>query len=137
MSTEIVVPFALATDGAIQTTGDPNVQAQQHLTCLLSTSPGERVMVATYGVPVKGTVFLPDDDIAVSQLQGQIQAAIATWEPNITVNTVTVAGTGDPEDPTAIDVDWSINQVQTGTASGLQTATILIGGAVIDGGVLQ
>jgi uncharacterized protein len=137
MSTEAVVPFALASDGSIQATSDPNAQSQQHLTSLLSTAPTERVMVPTYGVPVKSTVFAPDDEIAVNQLQKQIQAAIATWEPNLSVNSVSVVGAGDANDPANISVDWSINAIQNANSRGVLTATILVGGLVVEGGNTQ
>jgi phage baseplate assembly protein W len=129
----MVLPFQLAPDGGIAVTTDPNRQAAQHIEAILCTSPGERVMVPTYGVPVKGAVFMPDDQIATAQIAQQITSAMATYEPNITVEAVNVSDTvGDPAGSGTIDLDWSIKNIQTGNASGVQTATILIGGRVVN-----
>lgn len=137
MSDEILMPFQLATDGSIAQTSDPNVQSGQHLESLLATAPTERVMQPTYGVPIKSTVFLPDDDIAVTQLEGQIEAALATFEPNITVNAISITDSGDPYDPANITVDWSVKNIQNSNSQGVLTATILVGGQVIEGGIAQ
>jgi phage baseplate assembly protein W len=132
MSTEMVVPFQLSPDGSIATTQDPNRQNGQHIKAILATSPGERVMLPGYGVPLKGTVFLPDDEIAVSQLTEEIISAMAAYEPNIIVTAVNVSDqVGDPMGSGTIDLDWSVKQLQTGNSSGTMTATVLVGGKVV------
>lgn len=132
MSTEMVVPFQLAPDGSIATTTDPNHQNGMHIRALISTAPGERVMVPSYGVPVKGAVFLPDDQLVVSQITEQITSAMAAYEPNIIVEAVNVsAQVGDPTGSGTIDVDWSARQIQTGNSNGVMTATVLVGGKVV------
>ena len=40
MSTELLTPFGLDVGGQIAVTTDPNVQAQQHVNSLISTTPG-------------------------------------------------------------------------------------------------
>ena len=136
MSNEILQPFQLAPNGGIAMTTDPNVQATQHIMSLLATSPTERVMVPSYGTGVKDSVFAPDDDIVGFSLRSDIRSAMEQFEPNIVINDIRVVSTGDPEDPAQVDMDWSLNHIQTGSASGIQTASILIGGEVLVNGVV-
>lgn len=136
MSTEMIVPFALAPDGSIAVTTDPNVQTQQHIECLIATSPGERMMLPTYGVPLANTVFAANDDIAVANLTHQITAAMATWEPSVNiVNIGVVDQPGEPSGSAGIQVDWTSPVIQQSASSGVQTATILVGGSVIGTGI--
>jgi phage baseplate assembly protein W len=136
MTNEILQPFQLNSAGGIAMTSDPNVQAQQHIVSLISTSPTERVMLPSYGTGVKGAVFSPGSQFVTGMLQQEISRAMEVFEPNITVNSINVVSTGDPEDPAQVTMDWSINNIQTGNSSGLQTATILVGGTVVQNGTI-
>lgn len=136
MTTEMVHPFQLAPDGSIAVTQDPSAQAEQHLECLISTMPGERVMLPTYGASAREDIFLPNDETVVAQLRGQIQQAITKWEPNIEVSSVDIVDTGDPTNPALIAVDWQPRSPLSSSPSGAQTATILVGGGVIESGVV-
>ena len=136
MSTEILQPFGLAPDGSIAVTTDANQQAGQHVESLVATGPGERVMIPTYGVPLRSTVFAPDDDVAVAILQQKVQSALATWEPSITINSINVVDLpGDPTGTAGIQLDWSQNAPLNSSANGVLTATILVGGTVVGTGV--
>jgi uncharacterized protein len=136
MSTEIVVPFGLAPDGSIATTTDPNAQVQQHIEALIATSAGERVMLPTYGVGVANVVFAPNDDIVVADLSNRINAAMATWEPTVNiVNIGIVEIPGDPAGSAGVEIDWTSTAVQQSASSGVQTATILVGGTVVGTGI--
>lgn len=136
MSVEMIIPFQLAPDGSIAVTTDPNRQAQQHVDALVSTNPGERVMLPGYGVPVRDSVFSPDDETAVNNLANEITEAFAKWEPNITIDAVDFQTTpGQPDGFCTIELDWSIKQIQNATSSGVLSATILIGGTVISSGI--
>lgn len=132
MSVEILMPFGLAPDGSIAVTYNPNIQAQQHLESLVGTSPGERLMLPTYGIPLKDAVFAPNEQSMVGVLTTQINNAVANWEPNIAVNAVNVSdAVGDGSGQGTIDLDWSIRSIQNPSSSGVLTATILVGGTVV------
>ena len=136
MSIEIQQPFTLSPSGTIDTITDPNLQTEQHIKSLTATGPGERVMLPTYGVPLRDAVFAPDDLVVAAQLSNQISNAMATWEPSVTVNDVSVVDQpGDPSGSAAIQLDWSLTNQQSPTSSGVQTATILIGGQVVGTGL--
>jgi phage baseplate assembly protein W len=135
MSSEIQVPFALDRSGAIAATTDPNVQAQQHVDSLISTTPGERVMKPTYGVDLTGMVFAPNTSELSAMIMLNVRRAFSAWEPGIQLDNVSPVPPRQ-SDPLAgsvqINVDWSIpGQTDSTTQSGVTLATILPGGSVI------
>jgi phage baseplate assembly protein W len=140
MPTEILYPFALNTDGSIAITADPNAQINQHIESLVSTQPGERVMLPAYGVNTFGQLFAPDDNVATAALLNDVTAAMQTWEPNVNVANIvsaSVPGSFYPGGTTGIQIDWSPVAVQSPAAAGTITATILVGGDVIEDAVTQ
>src|ERR1700691_601284 len=127
---EIIYPFALNSDGSVATTTDPNVQINQHIQSLVSTQPGERVMLPLYGVNTFRQLFAPDGDIATSVLVNEVTTAMQTWEPNVNVVdivAVPVAGSQYPGGTAAVEVNWSPVAVQSLAAAGVISATILVG----------
>lgn len=132
MSSEIVVPFSLDGNGSVNATTDANLQINQHLKSLVATGPGERVMLPTYGVPLRNTIFAPYDNLQATMLQAQISNALGTWEPNIDISGVQITPTGGaPSGEVGVNVNW-IPRAPTGSGTGIQTAVILVGGTVVE-----
>lgn len=71
-----------------QKTGIDQIKAD--LLQLLLTNPGERVMLPTYGTPLRTLIFEPSDTILEVRAQQMIADAILTWEPRIVVSDITV-----------------------------------------------
>lgn len=135
MSNEILTPFQLTPSGAIAVTTDPGVQAEQHVTSLVSTTPGERVMLPSYGVALAALVFAPNDPVVVGTIQQDVTQALAQWEPSIIVNSVSPAAGQDPTTGMAmVNVDFQSGAVPGAPGAGVRTATILVGGSVIADG---
>lgn len=134
MSTELLVPFALNAAGGIAATSDLDVQSQQHVSSLISTTPGERAMLPTYGIDLAGQLFRPNSSSLAPHVETDISQSFATWEPGIEILRVWDASpTGDlSTGKVTIDVDWSIPDQETAAPSGVLQATILVGGSVID-----
>ena len=132
MSTELQAPFQLTPSGGVATTTDPRVQAEQHVTSLVSTNPGERIMLPGYGVPLSALVFAPNDPIVIATIQSDVTNALAAWEPSIIVNSVSPAQGADPNEGIAmVNVDFQAGAIPGAPGAGLLTATILVGGEVI------
>lgn len=55
---------------------------------ILMTTPGERVMLPTFGCNLKKYVFDPNDSILDSELETEIILAIERWEPRVTISSV-------------------------------------------------
>lgn len=135
MATEILFPFQLDASGSVATTSDPYVQAQQHVTSLVSTTPGERVMQPGYGVTLAALVFQPDNAALIQTIQRDVTSALATYEPTVQVNSVSPVPGNDPTMGQAmVNVDFTVGALPGQPGAGAQTATVLVGGQVISSG---
>lgn len=84
-------------------------QIKADLLQLLLTNPGERVMMPTYGTPLKRLIFDPNDSSLEDTAREMIINSITQWEPRITVQQIEVSRNADqksldPSDPKE-DVD--------------------------------
>jgi len=70
-------------------------QIKSDLLQLLLTNPGERVMLPTFGVPLRELVFEPGD-VGLEQLaRDMIAKAIAQWEPRVEIKSIEVTASPD------------------------------------------
>jgi phage baseplate assembly protein W len=60
----------------------------ESLRILLSTSPGERVMLPAYGCALRRLVFEDASEQTVTEIKGMVRKAILFFEPRITVNRI-------------------------------------------------
>lgn len=79
-------------------------QIKSDLLQLLLTNPGERVMLPTYGTPLKRLIFDPNDSNLETAARQMIIDSINMWEPRITVQQIEVSSNVDqksldPSDP--------------------------------------
>lgn len=133
MPSEISYPFAVGPDGRIAATQDPDRQINQHVHALLSTEPGERVMLTDYGVQTRSLLFMPEDDVMSDQIADDVREKMATYEPGILVRSVDpVAGEyGDGLAEVRLDyVRRESAATDFAISRGTNTAVISIGGTV-------
>lgn len=57
---------------------------------LLMTNPYERVMLPSYGTPLRKLLFSPNDTVVIEQTKKMIAASIETWEPRIVISSIEV-----------------------------------------------
>lgn len=57
---------------------------------LILTNPGDRVMLSQFGTPLRKFFYEPNTDATRNAISTAITDAIATWEPRITVQSITV-----------------------------------------------
>lgn len=88
MPSEISTPFRLDPNHALAVETDPNVQIRQHVDSLINTSPGERVVLGNYGVPLADSLFEGDDDEVASDLSSDITDAMAIFEPGVGIKQI-------------------------------------------------
>lgn len=65
-------------------------QIKSDLLVLLLTEPGERVMLPSFGTPLKQFFFEPNDQTLVDSARNAIIESIRRWEPRIRVTEVQV-----------------------------------------------
>lgn len=136
MSTEVQVPFGLDTAGNVQVTTDSDLQTSQHIEALVSTQPGERVMLPTYGINTFGKMFGPNFTVADTMLVNEVTSAIAAWEPKVNVTSVRTNNlAGYPYGMSNVEVDWSSKVTQPFQTAEVITATVMVGGTVVEDSV--
>ncbi len=69
--------------------GDADIQ--ESLWVLLSTSLGERIMMAEYGCQISQVIFQSLNTTLMTQLQETVLQAVTNWEPRITVDEVSIS----------------------------------------------
>jgi len=126
---EIAAPFSLTPSGGLAAVSAPADMVQQHLKCLVSTNPGERVMRPTYGVPLSGYVFGLSADQVSPLVTSDISRAIQQWEPSINLQNVQMQTADTTEGLVSVDVQYSPGVAVTESTQ-LSTATVLVGGTV-------
>jgi hypothetical protein len=127
---ELAAPFSLTPSGGVAAVSAPGDIVQQHLKCLVSTNPGERVMRPTYGVPLSSYVFGLSADQVSPLVTNDVTRAIREWEPSVSLQNVQMQTADTPEGMVSIDVQYSPGVAVTGSTQ-LSTATVLVGGSVV------
>jgi hypothetical protein len=125
-NTEILIPFGLDVNGSIASTSDPDVQQAQHVESLVSTNPGERVMLPKYGVPLASYLFGNGPSSIAVKISKDVSQAMAVYEPGVTVLSVTPVA-DDQGGVAEIEVDYLAAPEDT---SASQTASVTAGGTV-------
>lgn len=130
MARELAAPFSLTPSGGIAAVTTPGDMVQQHLKSLVSTSPGDRVMLPTYGVALAGYVFGLSADEVGPVITGDVRRAIQQWEPAVNLQNVQTMIADTSEGLVAVDVEYSPGATVT-SATTTSTATVLVGGQVV------
>ena len=127
MSAEILIPFSLdPLSGKVSQTTDPDVQQMQHVSSLVSTQPGERVMHPDYGIPLASYVFSQGAVFIADQMATDVTRQMSQWEPGIQVNNV-IPVPNEDFGWARVDVDFDSTPETTGV---IQTSVINVGGTV-------
>jgi phage baseplate assembly protein W len=86
---------------------------RESLWILLSTSPGERVMVPEFGCALWRMVFERLDRTTITEMEELVRRAILKWEPRVDVDAVTVAADPGVEGLVHIDVAYTVRHINT------------------------
>jgi phage baseplate assembly protein W len=92
----IPYPITKTAQGYFPKQGDTR-QIVSDVLQLLLTYPGERVMLPSFGTPLKALMFDVNDQTTAGKARQMIVASLKRWEPRIEVTQVTVT-LGDEED---------------------------------------
>ncbi|WP_141821480.1 GPW/gp25 family protein [Humibacillus xanthopallidus] len=105
--------------------GDESVR--QSIRIILTTEPGERLMLPSFGAGLRAYLFEPNIPSTHRHLEERIGFALRRWEPRITVSSVAVGAS--PDDPSSAVATVSYSLVATGTTEALELAIPVRGGA--------
>lgn len=81
---------------------------EQSLSILFDTSPGDRIVLPTYGCDLRQFRFRNMDLTAIAELKEVIRLAILNWEPRIQVNSIDVAPPGPPDHVALVTLEYTI-----------------------------
>lgn len=129
--TNFSIPFSLTPTGRVSTTDDPNQIASDRMESLVGTFPGERVMLPDYGVNMPAYIFAPDITAQQDLISLNVQQSAAQWEPTLVVGEITPNISQSDVGIVSIDIQFSLSNNPQLTPA--QTATVEIGGAVVNG----
>lgn len=94
-----VVPSPL---GLLRTV-DEEIGIKGDLLQLILTNPGERVMLPTYGTPLRKYLFEQNTELLLNNVKQDILSAIKQWEPRIVVRNLEILTSGGPPKPNIFD----------------------------------
>jgi phage baseplate assembly protein W len=86
---------------------------QSSLEILLSTRPGERVLLPLYGCNLDEMIFEPLTTTFKTYMKDLITTAILYYEPRIEVNSIELDDTGELEGRILISVDYIIRSTNS------------------------
>lgn len=100
--------FSRHAASVVMTSGETDIR--ESLWILLSTSLGERIMLATYGCQIWSKVFAALTNTLANEIASLIRSAILDWEPRVDVEQVEVTQMATLRGCLNIDIGYRIRQ---------------------------
>lgn len=105
-------PLQVTPNGAIA--GSRHEQSiEESIYLILSTAPGERVMLPAFGCGIHDLVFAPNNSATVAQIVDQVRRALVVYEPRVDVLTVDAETATEQPNVLLIRVDYRIRSNNT------------------------
>src|ERR1700758_505800 len=95
-----------AKGGLDWSTGAARIQAA--IWIILSTTPGERLMLPTFGAGIKDYVFESNSEMIRAQLESSITSALTQWEPRIQLVSVQANPSPDQDSLILVTIQYQI-----------------------------
>jgi phage baseplate assembly protein W len=100
-------PLQVTPTGAIATSSEEQ-KIEESVLLILSTAPGERLMLPDFGCGIHDLVFLPNAAGTISQVVDLVRRALTTYEPRIDVIDVTAQSADEQPNLLLIRVDYRV-----------------------------
>jgi uncharacterized protein len=100
-------PLQVTPRGAIATASEEQ-KIEESIFIILSTAPGERLMLPDFGCGIHDLVFAPDDAGTVSRVVDLVRRALTAYEPRIDVLDVSAEISEAQRNLLLIRVDYRI-----------------------------
>jgi len=100
-------PLQVTPRGAIATSSEEQ-RIEESILLILSTAPGERLMLPDFGCGIHELVFAPNDSGTISKAVDQVRKSLTTYEPRINVLDVTAQISSDQPNLLLIRVDYRV-----------------------------
>lgn len=103
--------FSVTTNGVEMLSDEADIQSS--LEILLSTRPGERVMLPKYGCNLDEMIFEPLTTTFKTYMKDLISTAILYFEPRINVDNIELDDTGELEGRILISIEYTIRSTNS------------------------
>jgi hypothetical protein len=100
-------PIKVNAKGGLDWSSGP-ARIQAAIWIILSTSPGERLMLPTFGAGIKDYAFESNSRVACARLQTAVQKALTQWEPRIQVVSVQATPSMEQDSLVLISISYQI-----------------------------
>ena len=108
-------PVVTTSDGSIPVAEGPD-KVVQSIRIILDTEPGERLMRPSFGCGLRRYLMSPNTSATRTLIKGDVQVALDSFEPRITVSSISVEP-GD--DPALVMIEISYVHVRNGQRGNL------------------
>lgn len=105
-------PIQVTPTGGIATASEED-RIEDAILIILSTAPGERLMLPDFGCGIHDLVFAPNDTGTVSKVVDQVRRSLVTYEPRIDVLDVTAEVSDGQPNLLLIRVDYRIRDTNS------------------------
>jgi len=120
----ISFPPRLGDDGRVVWSEGPE-NIRESIRVILSTEPGERLMLPEFGAGLRRFLFEPNTPATRRLIEERVTQALVLWEPRIRLESVTVEE--DPADPKAAIVSVRYRLASDGRRESA-SVTVRLGG---------
>ena len=103
-------PIKESPNGLLASMSDVN-QIKADMLQLLLTNPGERVMLPTFGVPLRRLIFEQNDTTLEVTAQGMIAQALQEWEPRVIINQIVITSKFNPNELNFMDDHTQVSHI--------------------------
>lgn len=100
-------PIKVNAKGGLDWSNGPD-RIQAAIWIILSTSPGERLMLPAFGAGIKDYVFESNSEMVCARLQSAIQKALTQWEPRIQVVSVQATPSTEQDSLVLVSINYQI-----------------------------
>lgn len=107
----ISFPPRLGADGRIAWSAGPD-NVREAIMVILLTARGERLMLSDFGGQLRNFLFEPNTTATRRLLQEEIEKTLGTWEPRITVQSVSVSADANDARAAVATVDYQLVATQ-------------------------
>lgn len=105
-------PLQVTPNGAIAASRHEQ-SIEESIYLILSTAPGERVMLPAFGCGIHDHVFAPNNSATTALIVDQIRRALVAFEPRVDVLTVNAESAPEQPNVLLIRVDYRIRSNNT------------------------
>jgi phage baseplate assembly protein W len=105
-------PLQVTPTGGIAT-ASAEERIEESILIILSTAPGERLMLPQFGCGIHELVFAPNDSSTVSQVVDLVRRSLVTYEPRIDVADVSADTADGQPNLLLIRVDYRIRDTNS------------------------